>query len=157
MSTMTMSLSSRPRTISSAPKLASAAPSALVAAAEVGVADRVLVIGRNVIEQVVALVQAGCRTVLSLRADSACPRGETADVLWLSGLDDMTDRLAASLRGGAIPRVVVIEVGGADADVRLRPAYRQLRAKGFVRFSSHRTITGIALVAARPVWLQRVH
>jgi len=156
MSTMTMSLPSRPRNTSSSPKSASTA-TALVAAAEIGVTDRVLIIGRNVIEQVVALVQAGCRNVLSLRAGSSCPRGEAVDVLWLASIDEAQDRVTAALRGGSAPRIIVVEAAGAETDRQLRPVVRQLRAQGFVRFVSHRTATGIALVATRPAWLQQVH
>jgi hypothetical protein len=116
----------------------------------------VLVVGRNVIEQVVALVRAGCGSVLSLRAGSPYPRDEPVDVVWLAGPDDVSERLAVALQGESVPRIVVIEVDGADADVRLRRAYRQLRAKGFVRFTAQRSGHGVALVAARPVWLQRV-
>lgn len=131
-------------------------PATLVATAGVGVADRVLVVGRNVIEQVMALAQAGCRSVLSLRADSPHPRHEPAEVVWLSGLADVSERLAVVLRGVSIPRIVVIELAGAEADVRLRPVYRLLRAKGFIRFTAQRTAQGAALVAARPAWLQQV-
>ncbi len=131
-------------------------PATLVATADIGIADRALVIGRNVIEQVAALARAGCRGVLSLGAGSAYPRDEPAEVVWFSGLDDVSERLAAALRGASIPRIVVIEVDGAEADLRLRPAFRQLRAKGFVRFTAQRSGQGLALVAARPAWLQQV-
>lgn len=130
---------------------------ALAAIADIDVADRVVVIGRKVIEQVVAAIGAGCRNVLSLRAGSACPRGEAVDVLWLAGLEDGGEHLAAILASAAMPRIVVVELGAAEAESRLRPVYRQLRAKGFVRFATHRTHFGVALVAARPAWLHCVH
>ena len=157
MSSMTASLSSHSLSNSSPLQTASDPSADLIRVAEIGVSDRVLIVGRNVIEQVLGLVRAGCRSVLSLRAGSSCPRGEAADILWLSGLDDAHDRLAAALEGGEGPRVVVVESDGANAEAGLRPLFRQLRAKGFVRFTTHRDGSRIALVAARPSWLQRVH
>lgn len=129
---------------------------ALVAEANIGMTDRVLVMGRNVIEQVVALAQTGCRSLLSLRAESAYPRDEPVDVLWLSKVADLRDRLGAVLSGDSIPRIIVVEAAEAESDSRLRSVVRQLRAEGFVRFTLHRTHLGIALVAVRPTWLQQV-
>jgi len=128
-----------------------------MAAVEAGITDRALIIGSNVIEQVVALAAAGCRSVLSLRAGASCPRGEPVDILWLAGTDDALDILAAASRSGTAPRVVVIEMSAAEAERTLRPLTRQLRAMGFVRVISHRTNSGIAVVAARPSWLRQIH
>ena len=128
----------------------------LVAAAKVGIADRVLVIGRNVIEQVIALSRTGCRSLLSLRAESAYPRDEPVDVLWFGGIDDVRSRLGAALTGVNVPRIVVIEVNGEETESRLRPIIQQLRGHGFARFTLHRTVHGVAVMAARPAWLQQV-
>jgi|GEM_PF-3891927 len=128
----------------------------LVDAAKVGFADRVLIMGRNVLEQVMALAHSGCRSLTSLRADASYPKDEPVDVLWFSGIDDVKTRLMSALSGTNVPRIIVIEINGAETDGRLRPVVSQLRAQGFARFTLHRTLQGVAVMAARPVWLQQV-
>ena len=129
----------------------------LAAAVGIGLADRVLVVGRNVIDHVVALVQAGCHSVSSLCADLPYSRRDPLDVLWLSGINNVHDRVQAALNGASIPRLIVVEIQGQSLSARFLPVIRQLRTKGFVRFTAHRTVMGLALVAMRPVWLQQVH
>jgi len=153
MSIMAVSLPSCAQDNASSPTIP---PSSLVTAADVGAADRVLVIGRNVIEQVVALAHAGCRAVSSLRAESSYPRDEQVDVLWLTGIGDVSGKIATALNRESVPRIVVVEDCSAEADGRLKAVYGQLRAGGFIRFTAHRTGQGVALVATRPAWLRQV-
>lgn len=156
MPTVTVPVPARTLGNSSLSRQSYADTSALVSAADVGVADRVLIIGRNVIEQVVALVQAGCHTVSSLCADLSYPRHEPVDILWLAKIGNIQDRLDAALALPAIPRIVVVEISSAEGHGRLRAIARQLRTRGFARFKLHRIGQGAALVAARPTWLQQV-
>ena len=128
----------------------------LVEAAKVGLADRVLIMGRNVLEQVMALAHSGCRSLTSLRADATYPKDEPVDVLWFSGINDVKTRLMSALSGTTVPRIIVIEIKGAETEGRLRPVISQLRSQGFARFTLHRTMQGVAVMAARPVWLQQV-
>jgi hypothetical protein len=153
MSTVAMPLSLSPTL---RPKAQPVTCSSLVDAAKVGFADRVLIMGRNVLEQVMALAHSGCRSLTSLRADASYPKDEPVDVLWFSGIDDVKSRLMAALSGSNVPRIIVIEINGAETDGRLRPVVAQLRSQGFARFTLHRTLQGVAVMAARPAWLQQV-
>jgi len=156
MSTKTMSVSSHAQDGYLSLKHTPLRPEALVAVAEVSISDRVLIVGRNVIDHVVALVRAGCKTVSSLSAELSLPQKEPVDILWFRGVADVRGRLDSALRGTLTPRLAVIEVDGTEANTQMRPIVRQLRGKGFVRFSIHRTGQGAALVAARPAWLKHV-
>ena len=138
------------------PKQAGACPVTLVSKAKIGMADRVLVMGRNVIEQVIALAQADCGSVMSLSAASPYPRDEPADVLWFVEVEDIQNRLETALHGGSIPRVIIIEFCGAAGHSRHKTISRQLHAKGYVRVTAHRTDHGSALMATRPAWLEQV-
>jgi hypothetical protein len=151
MSTVAMPLSS-----SSRPKAQPVSSLSLVDAAKVGFADRVLIMGRNVIEQVMALTHSGCRSLTSMRADASYPKDEPVDVLWFSGINDVKTRLNTALSGSNVPRIIVIEINGPESDGRLRPVVSQLRSQGFARFTLHRTLQGVAVMAARPAWLQQV-
>ena len=128
----------------------------LVAAVRIGVADQALIIGRNVIEQMAALVRAGCNSISLLRAEAAYPRDEQVDVLWLVGIDNALDRIASALKGKSIPRAVIIEGCGAEADGRFQSVFQHLRANGFVHFNTYHNGRNDALLAARPAWLQQV-
>jgi hypothetical protein len=128
----------------------------LIAASQIQPGDHVKVIGRSVVNHLVALARCGCASATSVHPSSLFAQRQAADVLWIIGVDDIETILPAALRAIGTPRVVAIELPpGADWG-KLQPVIRQLTGMGLVTCTTHDVADRLIFVASRPVWLQRV-
>ena len=162
MSVLSMPLSPAPLhdCFSAGPLADAAAPRSstglLIAASRIQPGERVKVVGRDAASHVVGLARSGCSSATGVHPDALFFQREAADVVWLTGIDDVEARMTAALRNIGTPRVVAIELLASSEAARLSPFIRQLITKGLVACATHKTADSLIFVASRPAWLRKV-
>jgi len=129
----------------------------LIAATAIRPNDRVVVIGQGSLDHLLGLAGTGCQSAAAFRSLSHC-RGEeeTADVVWLTGIEAITADVTAIVDHLNTPRIVAIELTGAGVTARLPAILAQLRAKGLADQAVSHAGGRMLVVASRPAWLRRV-
>jgi hypothetical protein len=116
--------------------------------------DRVLVIGHKLSAALIALAHSGCGAASGVDPASIHLRRDGAEVVWLTGVDEIAPPVAAAV--GRMPslRLVAIELETPAALPKLQVFLRRLREMGLVGQTIHHVGGKLVIVARQGEWLQ---
>jgi hypothetical protein len=116
--------------------------------------DRVLVIGHKLSQALIALAHCGCGAATGVDPASIYLRRDSAEVVWLTGVDEIAPPVAAAVGRMHSLRLVAIELVTPAAPPKLQVFLRRLREMGLVGQTMHQVGGKLVIMARQGEWLQ---
>jgi hypothetical protein len=130
-------------------------PSELVAAVcDIRPVDRVIVIGRELSEHLIALAHCGCLSATGVTPTARHVLSEGADVVWIAGGNEIDASVMAAVLQMTGARLIAIELAVSATLAPVRVFLRRLRQKGLVHQSSCLAAGRLVITAQRTARLQ---
>jgi hypothetical protein len=111
--------------------------------------DHVLVIGRSVLNPILALSH-HCASAAGQRSDRRVHTGEKSEIVWLTGVTDVDEEVVPVLTSLGDPRLIVIELVSPTIFHDLPHAMARLAELGFVCHGCHSLSDRIVITGRRP-------